>query len=189
LNTADHNPLREEPTAGSLSSGEPVFLAVGKLRRSHGVKGEMVMDIFTDFPERLKTGVRVFIGAQHTEQRIRSQRPNGSSLLIAFQGFSTPESVAELRNQVVFVRADDRPPLPEGEYYHHQLLGLRVVDEGGQTLGKLVEILSSPANDVYIVQPEAGTEILLPALKSVILNVDLEQRVMRVHLLPGLIPE
>lgn len=165
------------------------FLVVGKLRRTHGITGEMTMDIYTDFPERLRLGQVVFVGDEHQPQRIRSRRPAGATLLVAFDGFTNPESAAVLRNQYVYVRADDRPPLPEGEYYHHELLGIQVISEDGRNLGRLVEILSSPANDVYVVQPDAGKEILLPALKSVILEVDLPNGQMRVHLLPGLLPD
>jgi len=181
--------LDERKPAGSPLEDEPAFLVVGKLRRPHGVHGEIVMEIFTDFPERLRPGVVVFVGDQYQPLRIRSRRPNGGTLLVAFDGFLNPESAGELRNKLVYVRADDRPPLPDGEYYHHQLLGITVVSDEGQVLGKLVEILTNPANDVYVVQPEAGREILLPALKSVILNVDLAQSRMQVHLLPGLLPE
>jgi 16S rRNA processing protein RimM len=149
----------------------------------------MTMDVYTDFPERLRTGLVVFVGDEHQAQLIRSRRQAGNALLVSFDGFDDPESAAVLRNQFVYVRADDRPTLDEGEYYHHELLGLQVVSEDGQLLGELVEILSLPANDVYIVRPAAGAEILLPAIKSVILDVDLPGRQMRVHLLPGLIPE
>ncbi len=166
-----------------------LFLEVGKLRRPHGVKGEIVMDLSTDFPERLRPGVHVYVGEEHHDLRLRRVRPNNDTLLVAFDGFASPESVSELRNRYVYVRADDRPPLPEGEYYHHQIIGLEVIGEDGQSLGRVVEILASPANDVYIIQPETGPEILIPALKSVILEVDLQQGRMRVHLLPGLIPE
>jgi 16S rRNA processing protein RimM len=131
----------------------------------------------------------VFVGDDHEPLRIRSRRSADKAILIAFDGYSNPESAAKLRSQYVYVRAGDRPPLPEGEYYHHELLGLQVITEDGRDLGRLVEILSSPANDVYIVQPAAGPEILLPALKSVILQVDLPNGQMRVHVLPGLIPE
>jgi 16S rRNA processing protein RimM len=149
----------------------------------------MTMDIYTDFPERLRTGQVVFVGDEHTPRRIRSKRPAGDTLLVAFDDFNDPESAAALRNQLVYVRADDRPALDDGEFYHHELLGMQVISEDGQVLGELVEILSSPANDVYIVRPETGAEILLPALKSVILAVDVPGRQMRVHLLPGLIPD
>jgi 16S rRNA processing protein RimM len=110
-------------------------------------------------------------------------------LLVAFEGYPGREQVAVLRNQLVQVRADDRPLLPEGEYYHHQLIGLQVLDEAGNILGKLVEILVTGANDVYVVRGPAGEEILLPAIESVILDVNLERGLMKVYLLPGILPE
>lgn len=187
--SADNQDPLVQSRAGSPLESEPVFLVVGKLRRAHGVRGEMVFDIHTDFPERLRPGVLVYIGDDYQPFRIRTRRPNGTTLLLSFASIGTPEQAAAYRNQFVYVRADDRPPLPEGEYYHHQLLGLQVINEDGRVLGKLVEILDSPANDVYIVQPETGPEILLPAIQSVILAIDLTQGQIRVHLLPGLLPE
>jgi 16S rRNA processing protein RimM len=83
----------------------------------------------------------------------------------------------------------DRPPLPEGEYYHHQLIGLKVVNEQGDVLGKVKEILATGANDVYIVRPEIGKEILIPAVDEFILAVNLERGELRVRLAPGLLPE
>ena len=81
------------------------------------------------------------------------------------------------------------PDLPAGEYYHHQLLGLQVIDETGKLLGQVSEILETGANDVLVVRPSMGEEILLPAIDPVILQVNLEQGVMQVHLLPGLIDQ
>jgi 16S rRNA processing protein RimM len=173
--------------AGSPTPGEPAFLVVGKIRRPHGVKGELIMEIHTDFPDRLKVGVTVFVGETQRPLNIRSLRPNGSTILIAFDGYQNPETAGELRNQLVFVRADDRPPLEDGEYYHHQLLGLKVLTADDRPVGTIVEILSTGANDVYVVQPTAGREVLLPALESVILDIDLDRGEMHVHLLPGLV--
>lgn len=178
-----------EQPAGSPGKGEPVFLVIAKLRRPHGVRGEVIMDVLTDFPERLKKGLVVFIGQDHRAETIRSLRQHGTALLVAFKGYDTPETVGVLRNELVYVRADDRPPLAEGEYYHHELIGLRVVDESGILLGTLIQILDTRANDVYVVRPQAGPEILLPAIESVILDIDLEKGEIRVHLLPGLIPD
>jgi 16S rRNA processing protein RimM len=176
-------------SASSLGDGESVFLVIGKLRRPHGVHGEMLMDVITDFPERIKAGILVFVGPQYQEQIIRSVRPNAGTMLVAFEGFNSPEEVGVLRNMNLYVRAADRPPLPEGEYYHHQLIGLPVVTDEGQKLGILAEILENAANDIYVVRPEAGPEILLPAIDSVILEIDLQQAEIRVHLLAGLLPD
>jgi 16S rRNA processing protein RimM len=176
----------------SLSSPDdrqPLYLVIGKLRRPHGVHGEMLMDVITDFPERIKAGITVFVGQQYQQQIIHSVRQNAGTLLVTLEGFNTPEEVGTLRNAYLYVPTADRPPLPEGEYYHHQLIGLPVVTDEGQKLGVLAEILENAANDIYVVRPDLGPEILLPAIDTVILDIDLQQGEIRVHLLEGLLPE
>jgi 16S rRNA processing protein RimM len=175
---------------GSPQPGEPVFLAVGKLRRPHGVMGEIIMDVLTDFPERLQVGVLLYGGETYHPLRIRSIRPHDKVLLVAFEGLHTPETVGELRNQFVYVPAADRPPLPEGEFYHHQLIGLRVIDDSGRFLGLISSILETGgANDVYLVTSQDKRELLLPDIKEVVQSIDLMTGEMRVHLLPGLLPD
>ena len=147
------------------------------------------MHVLTDFPERLVAGAKVFLGPNYRPIEIQNQRRHRDVLLLSLAGYPTPEEVAELTNQYLFVRAEDRPSLPEGEYYHHQLIGMQVLDEGGQVLGTLSQILETGANDVYVVLPSQGPEILLPAIEDVILEIDLDQRQMLVRLLPGMLPE
>ena len=185
----DRMSAASERPAGSPSAGEPALLVVGKIRRPHGVAGEALVEIYTDFPERLAPKTLIFVGALHQPLTIRKRRPHKDGLLLAFEDITTPEQVGLLRNLMISIPAADRPPLPEGEYYHHQILGLSVVDEDGQELGKLAEILETGANDVYVVTRDDGTELLLPAISDVLLDVDLPRKTMRVHLLPGLIRE
>jgi 16S rRNA processing protein RimM len=172
--------------AGSPVEGEPAFLVIGKLRHAHGLRGEILMEIITDFPERIQPGVTVYIGQNNRPLRIRSRRSHGQGLLLAFDDFQTPEAVGELRNELVFVPTHDRPALAEGEYYYHQLLGLRVISDDGQDLGHLVEVMDTPANDIYVVRSDSGQERLLPAIQSVIQEIDLQKGEMHVHLLAGL---
>jgi 16S rRNA processing protein RimM len=167
----------------------PFYLVVGKFGRPHGVQGEITFAVITDFPERIKSGQTIYVGEDRTPLRIRRRRATPSGLLLGFRGYDTPEQVRELTGSLVYVRGENLPSLPEGEYYHHQLLGLQVVDEDGQPLGELTDIIENPANDVYIVKPPRGGEILLPAIEDVILSVDLAKKEMRVHLLPGLLPD
>lgn len=166
--------------------GKTVYLAVGQLRHPHGVRGEMLMSVLTDFPERLRPGKRLLVGEQHERLVLRSVRTHARGLLVSFRGYDTPEAVGRFRNQYAFVDAAEVPPLPEGEYYHHQLVGLQVVADDGRRLGVLSEILETGANDVYVVKDDGGGELLLPAIPTVVLNVDLGRGEMRVHLLPGL---
>lgn len=166
--------------------GEPEYLVIGFLRRPFGVSGEILMDLHTDFPERFRTGRKVYVGDEHKPMTLASVRPHGENLLVRLRGVNTPEAAGQYRNTWLFIKTKDAPPLPEGQYYQYQLLGLKVVDEAGHPLGTLTEILETGANDVYVVKDEAGKEILLPAIPSVILDVQPEAGLIRVHVLEGL---
>jgi len=180
-------PAVKDRPAGSPTAGEPAFLAVGKVRRPHGVNGEVLVEIYTDFPERLQPQKVLYAGKGWLPLTILRRREHHDGLLLAFEGYSTPEQVGRFRNQTLFAAKADAPALPEGEYYQSDLLGMRVNEENGKPLGKLTEILETGANDVYVVTNEAGNELLLPAIAEVILGVDLEKRTMNVHLIPGLV--
>ena len=181
-------PGTDNGKTGSLPS-EPVYLAVGLLRKPHGLRGDLLLEIYTDFPERLKPGTKIFAGDKHQPLKITRRRPHNDGMILGFEGISTPEEAGKYRATVVYVPSADRPTLPEGQYYHHEIVGLTVIDEAGTTLGELSEIIITGANDVYVVTPAQGKDILLPALKEVILGVDLSAKTMRVHLLPGLLDE
>lgn len=173
-NSQDQNP-------GSPSSSEPVFLLVGKFRSAHGVKGEIGMEVLTDFPERLAPGSVVFVGEDHRPLKITAIRWKNTVMLLSFEGVSDRDQAAYMRNLNVYTRAEHLPKLPQGEYYHHELIGLRVVNEAGDLIGRLDEILETGANDVYVVKPETGNDILFPAIDSVILAVDLNKGEMVVR--------
>ncbi|MCW5876600.1 MAG: 16S rRNA processing protein RimM [Anaerolineales bacterium] len=177
---------RKQQTTGSPIPSEPVFVSVGVLRRPHSLKGEVLVSLETDFPERLQPGTRLYLGEDYIPVTIASRRGHADGLLLSLEEYPDLQAVQPLRNQPLFVSAADRPPLPEGEYYHHELLGMRVVAEDGEALGWLAEILVTGANDVYLVRGEDGEEILLPAIRDVIRKVDTAARQMSVHLLPGL---
>ena len=182
-------PGKDDGKTGSLPKGEPVYLAVGLLRKPHGLRGDLLLEVYTDFPERLKPGTTIYAGEKHQPLKITRRRPHNDGMILGFEGITTPEDAGRYRATVVFVPTADRPALPEGQYYHHEIIGLTVLDESGKTLGELVEIIITGANDVYVVKPATGSDILFPALKEVILGVDLSARTMRVHLLPGLLDE
>ncbi|MBL8100349.1 MAG: 16S rRNA processing protein RimM [Anaerolineales bacterium] len=175
-----------EKKSGS-PKGESLYLAVGFLRRPHGVMGEMIMDLHTDFPERFKPGRKVYLGPQHEAATLGSVRPHAENLLVKIRGCDTPESVGKYRNTWVYVKSSEVPALPEGQVYKYELIGLDVIDDEGNSLGKLAEILETGANDVYVVRADKK-EILLPAIPDVILKIDMESKVMTVHLIDGLIP-
>ncbi len=166
--------------------GEPLYLSVGFLRRPHGVHGEIIMDLHTDFPERLRKGRKLFVGENHKPMTLDGIRPHGKGVLVKFKTIDTPDEAGQFRNQWVYAAMKDLPPLPEGRHYQHELLGINVVDENGNPLGVLTEIIETGANNVYVVKDDSGKEILLPNIPPVILDLDFGARRMMVHLLEGL---
>jgi 16S rRNA processing protein RimM len=181
MSSEDSQNSLQTGSTGSPAPGEPVFIALGFLRRTHGIYGELIMDVLTDFPERIRAGRLVYVGENHEEHKLGSVRPADKTLLVTLSGFKTPEDATRFRNSYVYARVEELPELPPGEYYHHQLVGLAVVNESGQPLGELVEVLQTGANDVYVVRTDSGGELLFPAIADVVLAVDLERQEMRVR--------
>jgi 16S rRNA processing protein RimM len=89
----------------------------------------------------------------------------------------------------VYVRADDRPPLADGEYYQHQLISLNVTTDAGVAIGIVNEILETGASDVLVIRPETGPDVLIPMAEPFIRNIDLANRVITVHIIPGMLAE
>ena len=178
--------MADRQNVSGSPSGEPVYLVIGFLRRAHGVRGEMIMDLHTDFPERLRNGKKLFVGEEHQPVTLASARAHAKGMLVKFMGFENSEDLARFRNQWVYVKAADVPQLPEGQIYQHELFGFQVLDENDHPLGELVEIIETGANDVYVIRDLNGRELLLPNIPSVILNLDPARRVMHVHVLEGL---
>ncbi|HNK63674.1 MAG TPA: ribosome maturation factor RimM [Anaerolineales bacterium] len=180
--------MAEQKTSGS-PKGESIYLAIGFLRRPHGVQGEIIMDLHTDFPDRIRSGRKVYIGEKHEAATLGGARIHGDGMLVRVKGFDTPESAGRFRNQWVYVKATEVPQLPDGQFYKYELIDVAVVTDDGRALGTIVEILETGANDVYVVKNEAGKEILLPAIPSVVLETDMASRLMKVQLLEGLVDD
>ena len=179
----------KERPAGPPTAGGLAFLVIGKVRRPHGVHGEVVAEIYTDFPEGVSPKKSIYLGETHVKLVIASRRPHNEGMLLGFEGVTTPEEAGHYRNQILSIAASETSELPEGEFYFHELLDLEVVTVAGNSLGNLTEILETGANDVYVVTDSAGRELLLPAISDVVLDVDLDARTMKVRLLPGLVDE
>jgi 16S rRNA processing protein RimM len=173
----------------STQPASPALLAVGKLLHPHGVHGEMLMEIYTDFPERLVPGIVLYLDPPADSLHLLKRRSHKAGLLVTFEGYSTPEAVGHLRNRLLFVRADDRPPLAEGEYYLHQLLDLRVASEAGQDIGAVREIIETGATDVLVVRPAFGRDVLIPFVDKFVREIDLQKGVIMVRLIPGMLVE
>jgi 16S rRNA processing protein RimM len=181
-------PAKNAYTGSPKTQGEPVYLAAGLLRRPHGVRGEIMLEIRLEHPEQFQPGAVYYVGENHTPITIRTSRPHQKGVLISFEDIHDRDEIGKFRNVHLFAATADLPALPEGEYYDYQLIGLDIIEkETGKALGKLKEIIKTGANDVYLVKPKSGKELLLPAIPDVILDIDLAQSQMSVFLLDGLV--
>lgn len=162
------------------------YLIIGRISKPWGVGGDVKVQILTDDPERFKKLKKVFVGPDARELQVERARFHSGAWLLKFAGYDTPEAVESLRRHEVRVRVSDAVKLKPGQYFHHQIIGLAARTEEGESLGKVVEILVTGANDVYVVKNDDGREILLPAIREVIRKIDLEANEMIVHLIPGL---
>lgn len=164
----------------------PSYLTVGRILRPHGIRGALLVDPISEQLLGLSAEAQVWVGPDRNSMILRELRRHGGRWLLWLEGIDSREKAESLRGHEIALPLADVPPLPEGTYYHWQILGLRVVSDEGASLGRVVEILKTGANDVYVVRDEAGEEMLIPAIHSVILEVDLDDHEIKVHLIPGL---
>ncbi len=176
-----------------MRTPEPRYLVVGRILRPHGIRGEVRVEIITSYPERLGQHACFYLAYPGSPEAVRCYpveklRRHGRALLLKLDGCDDRSGADELRGMLVQVPIEKAVPLEKGEYYHFQLIGVRVETESGQWLGRVVEVLDTGANDVYVVRGPQG-EVLLPAVDDVVLELDLELRRMVVHLLQGMLAE
>lgn len=152
-----------------------VRLIIGEIVAAQGLRGDVRMRILTHFPERIQNLKHVFLGDEPQPRRLRAAQLRGNVAILSLEGVTSRELAEELRGLPVRIALDQAAQLPEDEYYYFQLVGLPVYDEAGTVLGRLEEILETGANDVYVIRGGPGGELLLPAIKSVILRIDLEE--------------
>ena len=163
----------------------PGFVHVGVVAGLHGPSGALRILSDSDNPDRYAQGAELSIGGQ--TYRIAAAAPFKAAYLVRLDSVDDANAAAALAGEPVLAAADTAPPLPEGVYYHYQLIGLAVTDADGAPLGVLTEVLRTGANDVYVVTSE-NAELLVPAIADVVRGVDLERGVMTVALPDGLEP-
>lgn len=164
------------------------FLVVGRIIAPHGVRGEVKVEVQTDFPQRFQPGSTIWLEDEAEPMRVMAARRQNDFLLLQFDAIPSRTEAEPLRDRLLMVPRALAMPLPEGEYYSDDLQGLMVTTTDGDELGVLVDVWWTNANEVYVVEGPWG-EILLPAIAEVVQEVDLQNRRMLVKLLPGLAPQ
>ena len=157
------------------------LVAVARIASPHGVRGEVKLLPLTDFPHRFENTASLHL-ADGSKLYLETTRFSKNMILAKFKNMDTPESWIPLRNQELYVPEDELMPLPEGRYYIFQLIGLSAVDAENRALGKLVDVLQTGSNDVYVFKDQAGRELLIPAIEQYVHEIDLKKGQIRISL-------
>jgi 16S rRNA processing protein RimM len=166
------------------------LVAIGKVLRVHGLRGDVRVRSLSDVPDRFETLTQVTVegpGGARRPLAVRAVRPMARDYLVAFEGIDTPEAAAPLVGSLLQIAEDRSAPLPDGQYYQHDLVGMEVRTEEGMPLGTLADIFPTGANAVFVVRGADGREHLIPATREVVRAVDVGGRLMTIRRMPGLL--
>ena len=157
------------------------YIEAGRIVNTHGVAGEVKIEVWLDSPQFLKSFKRCFIDRR--EVKLLSARVHKGFLIVKLEGVEDVNAAMALKGRTVFIdRADAR--LPKGAFFLQDIIGAAVVDESGNEIGKLTDVMETPASNVYVVKGER--EHLIPAVPEFILSTDADNGIITVHLIEGM---
>lgn len=164
------------------------YFEIGQIVNTFGIKGMVKIKPFTENIEQFEELDKIYIKNKSgkKEYKIQEVKYHKQMVLIKFEGIDNPEDADLLRGSYVLINRKDAKPLEEGTYYIVDLLGLDVYTDENILLGKVDDIFNTGSNDVYVVKDNLGKQVLLPGIDDVIKNVDLKNKKIIVHIIPGL---
>ncbi len=160
------------------------YITIGQVLAPWGLEGKLKVEVITDFPHRLSPRSQLYVDRQPVT--IAGTSWQKGKAIIKLEGIDSVEQAEELRGKTLEIHRRQLETLPEGQYYHFQLIGLEVWTTEGKRLGKVIRVLSAPSNDNYVVSGEKG-EILIPAIEDVVKSVDLESGRITIEAIEGLL--
>ncbi len=160
-------------------------ILVGKILGAHGLRGELKLEVLSSCPTRFDRGNQLWSVDKKCWYEVAGSRPQGPLLLLKLLGVDDRTAAEEMGRGYLAISREQLPQLPPGEYYHFQLVGLAVRGKDGP-IGRLKEVLSLAANDVYVVERPGKKDLLLPALRAVVKEVNLEEGFLFAEIPPGL---
>lgn len=164
------------------------WATIGQVVALFGVRGELKVRLLTDIPDRFQQLEAVNVGPDHRRYRIEHVRPyKGEMIVLKLAGIDDANTAESLRRMELCIPLSELAKLPPDSYYQHDVLGLQVYTLAGRELGPLVEIIETGSNDVYAIKGQDGKQVLIPAIKSVVKQIDLIRRTMYIDPLPGLL--
>ncbi len=160
------------------------FIIIGQVVAPRGIKGKLKVGVVTDFPQRFAPRSQIYINRE--PMTIASTEWHKGKAIIKLDTIDSIEEAEKLRGQAIEIHHSQLQPLPEGQYYHFQLIGLEVWTTQEELLGNITEILTAESNDNYVVRGAKG-EILIPAIEDVVKSVDLDKGRITIEAIEGLL--
>jgi 16S rRNA processing protein RimM len=160
-------------------------VAVGRITRAHGVQGELAVLVISEVPGRFADGQTVWLEDGRT-LTVESSRPHKDRLLVRFREVQSREQAEALQRALLVVPESMSPELPEGSWWDHRIVGCVLETDTGRALGTVHDVIHTAANDVWSAVDDEGTETLIPVLRDVILDVDMDAKRIVVREIPGL---
>ncbi|MNW45826.1 Ribosome maturation factor RimM [compost metagenome] len=168
------------------------LLTVGKIVNTHGIRGDVKVLLHTDFPE-VRFAPKSSLTMIHPENgtqivvTVASARPYKGMYIVKFNEYNDINVVEKYKGYELKVAKENSVQLPKNEYYFHEIIGCRVVSDEGEELGVIEEILRPGANDVWVVKLPNRRQLLLPVIDDVVLDVDVSAKLVKVHVMEGLL--
>ncbi len=165
------------------------LLQVGAITSTHGIRGEVKVFPTTDDVNRFKKLKEVVLdtGKEQLTLQIEGVKFFKQFVILKFKGIDNINDIEKYKGKSLFVTRENAVKLKKDEYFIADMIGSTVEDEEGKVLGTLLDVMQTGANDVYIVEDENGKELLFPAIKQCVLKVDIEEKKILVHVMPGLL--
>lgn len=165
------------------------LLKVGIITSTHGIKGEVKVFPTTDDVKRFKKGIGLILetGRERLELEVEGVKFFKQFAILKFKGIDDINQIEKYKGKELFVTREHAVKLKKDEYFIADLIGLSVIDEQGNVIGVLEDVMETGANDVYAVKMEDEKEVLIPAIKQCILEVNVEEGFVKVHMMEGLL--
>jgi 16S rRNA processing protein RimM len=168
------------------------YFNVGKIVNTHGIRGEVRVISRTDFPEeRYKVGNELLLfmpgSKDPVELIVKSHRTHKNFNLLTFEGYDNVNQVESMKGGILKVPESQRGELEEGEFYFQDIIGCNMVTTEGEEIGKVVEILTPGANDVWVVKGPKGKEVLIPYIEDIVKKVDINEKTIVIEPMEGLL--
>ena len=165
------------------------LLQVGVITQTHGIRGEVKVFPTTDDAARFQELRQVLLdtGKEQIELTITQVKFFKNLVILKFKGYDNINDIERYKRCALLVKRDDAVPLEEDEYYIADMIGMKVVTDRDEEFGILKNVMETGANDVYVIEHPSEGEVLIPAIKECILDVDIPGRLMKIHVMDGLI--